>query len=288
VAARVVQSFVDADVDRLLDLEREREGALGLVALGGGAPAPDAAPPAPPLGLATLPLSAHETVYPQIGRAHAATSLATAADVAAARASVAAPRVTEPGLAMTPLAPAAIPEPIESVVMRRGSTRRFPREPIQAAQLATVLVAASERFPTDCPVAPEPYVIAHAVEGLEPGSYLFDAERRLLVPLRPGDLREEAGALALWQDLAADAAANVYWLIDLDAVLARQGAHGYRCAQLAAAVAGGRTYLSAYALGLGATGLTFFDDAVTAAFSPHASGKSVLFLMALGRRRARA
>ena len=54
-------------------------------------------------------------------------------------------------------------------------------------------------------------------------------------------------------------------------------------AQLEAAIAGGRTYLAAYALGLGATGLTFFDDDVTAFFSPHAAGKSVMFHMAVGR-----
>ena len=32
----------------------------------------------------------------------------------------------------------------------------------------------------------------------------------------------------------------------------------------------------------GATGLTFFDDEVAGFFSPHASGKSVMFLVALG------
>ena len=32
----------------------------------------------------------------------------------------------------------------------------------------------------------------------------------------------------------------------------------------------------------GATGLTFFDDEVTDFFSPHAAGKSVMFLIALG------
>ena len=79
----------------------------------------------------------------------------------------------------------------------------------------------------------------------------------------------------------------MYWLVDLDAVLARQGERGYRAAQLDAAIAGGRTYLAAYALGLGATGLTFFDDDVTAFFSPHAAGKSVMFLMAVGARRRR-
>ena len=46
-------------------------------------------------------------------------------------------------------------------------------------------------------------------------------------------------------------------------------------------------YLAAYALRLGASGLTFFDDDVTDFFSPHAAGKSVMFLIALGRPRPR-
>ncbi|MDE2180814.1 MAG: hypothetical protein KGJ40_08210 [candidate division NC10 bacterium] len=45
---------------------------------------------------------------------------------------------------------------------------------------------------------------------------------------------------------------------------------------------GGKIYLCAYALGLGATGTTFYDDDVTAFFSPHAQGKAVLFAVALG------
>jgi len=284
LAARVVQSFTDADVNRLLDLDTEHEAALGLVALGSAAQAPPAAPDAPPLRLATLPLSAREVDYPQIARAHAATSLGPAADVAAVRVAVPAPRVTEAGVTLAPLAPGSVPEPVEAVILRRGSTRRFPREPIALAQLATILRAASEEFPTDCPVTPEAYVIAHAVDGLDPGAYVFDRERPALVSLRPGRFRAEAGFLGLGQELPADAAANIYWLVDLEAVLSRQGARGYRAAQLAAAIAGGRTYLTAYALGLGATGLTFFDDDVTAFFSPRAAGKSVMFLMAVGRR----
>ena len=38
-----------------------------------------------------------------------------------------------------------------------------------------------------------------------------------------------------------------------------------------------------FSLGLGATGMTFFDDAVTAFFSPDAAGKSLMFLVGLGR-----
>jgi hypothetical protein len=58
-------------------------------------------------------------------------------------------------------------------------------------------------------------------------------------------------------------------------------------AQVEASIMGGRLYLGAYALRLGASGLTFFDDDVTDFFSPHAQGKSVMFLVALGRPRRR-
>ena len=65
--------------------------------------------------------------------------------------------------------------------------------------------------------------------------------------------------------------------------LERFGNRGYRAAQLEAAIMGGKFYLAAYAQRLGATGLTFFDDDVTEFFSPHAAGKSVMFLIGVGK-----
>ena len=65
-------------------------------------------------------------------------------------------------------------------------------------------------------------------------------------------------------------------------VLRQLGNRGYRAAQLEGGITGGRMYLAAYAQRFGATGLTFFDDEVTEFFSPHAAGKSVMFLVALG------
>jgi hypothetical protein len=53
--------------------------------------------------------------------------------------------------------------------------------------------------------------------------------------------------------------------------------------QLEAGIVGGRLYLGAYAQHLGATGLTFYDDDVTHFFSPHAEGKSAIFLVAVGK-----
>ena len=58
---------------------------------------------------------------------------------------------------------------------------------------------------------------------------------------------------------------------------------GYRAVQLEAGILGGKLYLGAYAQRLGATGLTFYDDEVIEFFSPHAAGKSAIFLMALGK-----
>jgi hypothetical protein len=172
-------------------------------------------------------------------------------------------------------------------VLRRGSAREFAREPISFAALSTILRSATRGIPADFTAPGSPltdvYVIVHAVEGLESGSYAFDRTRDALIPLRSGDFRREAGHLGLDQRLPADAAVDIYWLADLEAVFARFGERGYRAAQLEAAIEGGKTYLATYALRLGATGLTFYDDQVTAFFSPHAAGKSVMFLMACGK-----
>lgn len=62
---------------------------------------------------------------------------------------------------------------------------------------------------------------------------------------------------------------------------------GYRAAQLEAGIIGGKLYLSAYSLGLGASGLTFYDDDVVKFFSPHATGKDAIFVVALGKAEKR-
>jgi hypothetical protein len=126
------------------------------------------------------------------------------------------------------------------------------------------------------------YLIVHAVEGLPPGAYVFHRDRQSLELLKEGSLRREAGFLGLGQELPADASVDIFCLANLSPILERFGNRGYRAAQLEAAIIGGRCYLAAYSQRLGATGLTFFDDDVTAFFSSHAAGKSVMFLTAVG------
>ena len=287
LSTRVVLGFVDDAVNALVDVDPAHEAAVTLVALGSGAVAPPSVPSLPALALETLPLSPHEIDYPLVREAHAASSLASGDEVRvwrAAAATEARPADGGPLVPLEPISPAAVPEPVEAVILRRGSTRRFPQTAIPLAGLATVVACASRAVPLDVLVRPDLYVIVHAVDGLEPGSYVATPDGRALVRLRAGDFRRTAGHLDLGQTLAADAAANLYWLVDLDAAFRRLGNRGYRAAQLAAAIQGGRAYLAAYALGLGATGLTFFDDDVTTFFSPHAAGKDVMFLVAIGRR----
>jgi nitroreductase len=101
--------------------------------------------------------------------------------------------------------------------------------------------------------------------------------------LKRGDFRDKAGYLGLEQQIPADAAVDVFFLADLKKILERYGNRGYRAVQLEAGILGGKLYLAAYAQKLGCSGLTFYDDDVVGFFSPHARGKSAIFLVALGR-----
>ena len=175
------------------------------------------------------------------------------------------------------------------MIVRRGSTRQFSREPVTLTQLSTALDGATRGIDADFLDAAgsplnEIYLIVHGVEGLAPGTYVFRHDERALELLTEGDFRKEAGHLGLDQDIPADCSVNVYFLTDLGKILARFGNRGYRAAQLEAAIMGGKIYLAAYAQRLGASGLTFYDDEVTDFFSPDAAGKSVMFLVALGKK----
>ena len=174
------------------------------------------------------------------------------------------------------------------VIRQRGSTRRFAREPMSFSQLSAILAHATTGVPADF-LGPggasllDIYLIANAVADLPSGSYVFVPQEQALQLLSAGDFREEAGHLCFEQALGADASVVVFFMADLESLLQRFGNRGYRAVQLEAGILGGKMYLCAGALGLGASGLTFYDDDVTAFFAPHATGKSTIFVVALGQ-----
>ena len=294
VPAKLIAGFVDRDVNDLLDLDTDREVAVAMVSLGY---APDAAsapsPVAEPMGLKTVPISEHELDFPPIGEMHNASCLTSKEEVAAWRGEAPPMEMPTPSGQLFPLdrlvADDVSRDSIEAVIARRGSARQFAREPISFLQLSTIVSQATQGIEADFLESPgatasQIYLIVNAVDGLPPGAYVFHGDRQALELLREGDFRREAGYLGLDQALPADASVDVFFLSDLPSVLERFGNRGYRAAQLDASITAGRFYLAAYAQRLGATGLTFFDDAVTDFFSPHAEGKSVMFLVALGKR----
>jgi SagB-type dehydrogenase family enzyme len=297
IPSRVVVGFVDHMISDLLALDQRREAPLSLTALG-HAPAALAGPPPglEALSLATLPLSKTEVDYPAMRAMHAASSLDGAAEVSAWRegARLIAKRRAEdakerPLFALRLLSGEDVPrDTAEEVIVRRGSTRTFSPDPVSFAQLSTALDRATRGLAADFlrdtkDSLNDIYVIVNAVEDLPRGAYFYRREERALELLKEGDFRREAGYLGLGQEIPRDASVNVYFLADLDRALGAFGNRGYRAAQLEAAIIGGRLYLAAYAQRLGASGLTFFDDDVTEFFSPHAAGKSVMFLVALGK-----
>ncbi|MBW3634545.1 MAG: SagB/ThcOx family dehydrogenase, partial [Chloroflexi bacterium] len=153
IPARLVLSFADAAIAELLDLDLDREGIVALVTLGAGEP-PPAAPPVSPLDLRVEPYSMREIDFPLIRQTHQTTLLAAGEDAARWR-----QRGGPPPVETTPRAPLIalpVPEqadlppvPIETVIRRRGSTRRFGREPITLPQLSTLLDCSTRGLPSD-------------------------------------------------------------------------------------------------------------------------------------------
>ena len=273
--------------------------SVALVSLGSGStPPPAPSPQVGPLSLRTVPISDSEKDFPAIREMHDASSLADPVRGGFLACCQPAPeRQSQPAGPVTTLCPLDDPEipqdSIETVIRRRGSTRRFAQEPITLQQLSTVLDKSTQGIPADFLNPPgstlnDIYLIANAVDGLASGAYVFHRDLRSLELLAEGEFRYQAGYLGLTQQLPADASVNIYLLADLGTVLERFGNRGYRAAQLEASTIAGKMYLAAYAQRLGATGLTFYDDGVTQFFSPHAEGKSVMFLVAVGKRARRA
>jgi hypothetical protein len=139
---------------------------------------------------------------------------------------------------------------LDTVILRRISTRVMdPSRPV-SRELLEWSMAASLR---GCAV---PHFIAvHGVESLEPGLYRWPS---LAEPLRRGALRHELYHVCWDQELGRDAAFVVIAAVDLG----RLDDRGYREAQLEAGLVSGRLHLAAFALGVGASGMTFLDPAI--------------------------
>jgi nitroreductase family protein len=230
--ARVELDFDDDALSRLLGLDGTTEFPLAVVLLGRAAlpPVPN---DLPPLTVDVAPISPRPIDFPLVTEVQRATA-ERLADLPAYRAE----RSANLG-----------DEPIESLILRRGSTRMFRRETVPEAAFAGPMDVANASGPLL-----EHLVAIHAVEGVAPTAS-----------------RETTEHLTLDQPLGGDAAYTAFHSVDLDRVLEDLGPRAYRAANFEAGLAAGRLQLAAFSTGLGATGLTFYDDEVRQVFATSAS-----------------
>ena len=294
LATKVIVGFVDNQVNSLLDLNTDKEVSLALVPIGFTSNVSgDDVPKVEALHAKTEPLSNYDIDDLEIQAMHQDSSLNSAVEVKNWQGNTTKntiPVNLENTITLQPSLENTMPrDSIESVIMRRGSTRQFSLESISLQQFSTIIYYATRGIQTDF-LKPygnsliDLYIIVNSVDNLESGSYFYNQETNVLELLKEGKFRHVAGNLGLDQDIPADGSVSLFLMCDLNKVLKQFGNRGYRASQLEASVTGGKLYLGSYAHGLGATGLTFYDDQVTDFFSPHAKGKSVMFMVVIGKK----
>ena len=231
LAPRLRSVFPDAAVTRLVGADGVHEFPLALLTLGEGEPAIQ------PGG---------DAATGEVDRTPLEFPLVTLAQHAGDGDRLGAPWPTGAALPGEPPPSASLDE----VILTRGSTRRMdPAATVPRGVLEWSLGVSlrGEHVPH--------FVAVHAVDGMPPGLYRWPS---LDEPLRAGDLRQELLHVCVDQTLGQDAAFVVIAAVDAE----RVGDRGYREAQLDAGIVEGRLHLAAYALGIGASGMTFLDSAI--------------------------
>jgi len=305
----LVMGFVDSQVNNLLRLEHRKESTIVLAPIMDFSSTFEAMngisvehpKHLPALGKPKfLPISKREVEYPEIWRIHEASSLISVEEVMEwfmSRNIYNHAKVRKRELR-------GVPQDIKDnkptrdlktiglgdTILRRGSTRRFARRTISKDQLSTILYNSTRSFSIDFLVNGESlveiYFIANAIDDLTQGNYFYDRRHNIferLVDRQSGIAsRNESEYLCLSQQLFGEASVVFFIMTDLNAVLETFGNRGYRACQFEAGVIAGKIYLCSYALGLGASGSTFYDDAVTEFFSLDATEKATMIAVGVG------
>ena len=230
---RFLTRFPDAAVARLVGADGTQEFPLAIVTLGRGAPAIG-----PGGEAATGAIDVAPVEFP----------LVTLAQHAGDGEVLGEPWPTAPAIEGD--LPAT--DDLDTVILRRGSARTLDAD-------------------GRCRL-PHVRAIARGIASRNPGAALHRRPCRrwaraglyrwpdLDRPVRRGSLRDELWVACYGQDLGRDASFVVIGAVDLD----RLDDRGYREAQLDAGIVEGRLHLAAYALGIGASGMTFLDSEIPA------------------------
>lgn len=304
---RLIMGFVDDNVNNLLCLEDEQEATVAMAAIGIGLsknPKPKEDKQFPYLPIPKIrPISKIGKIeYPEIWRVNQYSKLSSKEEVkdwinsinnnkssvaAAYKQSSVLTKILDRQSLLREQYHSSSGPTLGEVILRRGSSRKFSRTPISYSVLSTILHSSTMGIPMD--IFKENgyslihiYLIANDINGLAPGAYFFNRESDSLEQLKRNVSRNISGYLCLGQSLFSDASAVLFLMTDLQSVLKSLSNRGYRASQFEAGVIAGKIYLAAYAKQIGASGSTFFDDAVTEFFSPHANNKSTMIVVGIG------
>jgi SagB-type dehydrogenase family enzyme len=308
---RLKMGFVDDAVNLLLRLDDKKEAAIILAAIG---MASATEPINETKGIDTMSIPkivsisrGSELDYPEIWRLHRASYLHNKEEVRSwsDRSSIALDQTLKDKVSDVTRVQGikhAISLTNESslgeTILLRGSTRKFSRRPISMTQLSNILHYSTRGVPIDflrgksnssddnngdnSNSTIDTYLIANDVEGLQTGAYFFDRYEETFEKLERRASRNLSAYLCLGQSLFGDASVVFFLMADLNFVLHILGNRGYRASQFEAGVIAGKIYLASYAQKIGASGSTFFDDAVSEFFSPHAVNKSAMIAIGVG------
>jgi SagB-type dehydrogenase family enzyme len=283
IFSKLIMGFIDSKINHLLGIDGKKEAALAMLLLGHL----KIEPPNPPTLDRIEDLVEQDLEFPAISNMHESSSLIDRQEVFLwrnQRYGKLQPQSTKEIKLVGDFSPS---DGIEHTIIKRGSTRKFSHDSISLEQLSTILIKSTRGIVSDFEennIINDMYLIANAVDGIEQGSYFYNKKTNSLEVLQKGDFRSISGHLGLDQNLSYDASVALFFMVDLQKVLEQFGNRGYRVAQIDASITAGKMYLASYALNIGATGLTFYDDEVTEFFSPHARNKSVMFMLAIGKK----
>jgi SagB-type dehydrogenase family enzyme len=308
---RLKMGFVDDAVNLLLRLDDKKEAAIILAAIG-MASATEPINETKGIDAMSIPKivsisRGSELDYPEIWRLHRASYLHNKEEVRSwsDRSSIALDQILKDKVSDVTRVQGikhAISLTNESslgeTILLRGSTRKFSRRPISMTQLSNILHYSTRGVPIDflrgksnssddnngdnSNSTIDTYLIANDVEGLQTGAYFFDRYEETFEKLERRASRNLSAYLCLGQSLFGDASVVFFLMADLNFVLHILGNRGYRASQFEAGVIAGKIYLASYAQKIGASGSTFFDDAVSEFFSPHAANKSAMIAIGVG------
>ena len=183
---------------------------------------------------------------------------------------------------------------LEDTILKRRSTRAYTGAELTIEELKSVLdFTYHPQHYSDQNLDPNPnyfdlnlietFIAVSGVRGLEEGCYYYAPKAQELRQIRFKNFRQELHYLCLGQELGRDAGAVIFHTADLPMAIQKYGDRAYRYLHLDAGHLGQRLNLAAIRLDLGVSGIAgFFDDRVNEVLGIP-EDEAVLYITTLGR-----